>query len=349
MTPEDRLLLACTRQDFAATHAETICQLDAANRLNWNAILRTATLHSVAPLVYYNIKSLVSQLSIPGPSVEQLRSAYMRNMMVKEVMGQHTEHAVAYFQQFSINSMLVKGAALDIQVYEQPCLTTMQDIDIVLGVRRSQVNDEQFTQFMKKFHNTGIEYDFFGHHDIGMNGLLKIDFEDIWQRTQMGSFRGQPIWLMSPEDLLLSVCINSCRKRFFRLKSLCDIAETIRVFPQLHWDSFCENAVLYGCHHIVYAALLVSQKTVGCSLPGNLRQKLKVSRVRSQLLERIIDGSSLAAFDSLESGRALFGRRLSWALALPYLTLNLPQTWRRVKFALLFEYRGERRESLRLQ
>jgi hypothetical protein len=73
----------------------------------------------------------------------------------------------------------------------------------------------------------GFEYDFFEHHDVTMNGVLPVDFQAIWQEAVAVDYRGERTLVMRTEDLLLAVCINACRKRFFRLKSLFDIAEIV--------------------------------------------------------------------------------------------------------------------------
>jgi hypothetical protein len=76
---------------------------------------------------------------------------------------------------------------------------------------------------------------------------------DVWSKTKETTFQGQKVLVMSPEDMLLAACINSCRKRFFRLKSLCDIAEIINYFKELDWEVFIHNG-----RYIVYTSLLVT-------------------------------------------------------------------------------------------
>jgi len=93
---------------------------------------------------------------------------------------------------------------------------------------------------------------------VSRNETLPVDFKSIWSKTKETTFQGQKVLVLSPEDMLLAACINSSRKRFFRLKSLCDIAEIINYFKELDWEVFIHNAKKYHCRYIVYTSLLVT-------------------------------------------------------------------------------------------
>jgi hypothetical protein len=184
----------------------------------------------------------------------------------------------------------------------------------------------------------GIEYDYFEHHDVMMNGVLPVDFEQIWRDATQIEFRGQPLWVMAPEDMLISVCINSCRKRFFRLKALCDIAETINKYG-LNWPEVVRRARTYDCHNIVYTALWVTQMTLGCSITEEVLDNFEVNPIRAKIIRYLSRRMSLDAFSSLYFGKNLLGRKVDWPLVLPYATFRWYQVWRRVAF--VFSPRGE--------
>jgi hypothetical protein len=133
---------------------------------------------------------------------------------------------------------------------------------------------------------------------------------------------------MAPEDLLISLCVNSCRKRFFRLKHLFDIAETTRRLP-LDWDRLTANVREDRCEGIVYAALLAASGTLGAEIPGvevDALDALGVPRSRAKLLRRLV---------------ARHLRRGSLAVAptpwLPYASYRWGQALRSLRVALTFE------------
>jgi hypothetical protein len=230
--------------------------------------------------------------------------------------------------------MVIKGGALDILVYDQPYHTVLADIDLILSIKPSDIPAEIFRDYMVFFHKSGIEYDFYQHHDMSMNGALPIDFDTIWNDAFKIRYQEFDIFVMSPEDMLIAVCINSCRKRFFRLKSLCDIAEIINKYTDLNWEMLTQKAKIYHCQNIVYTALLATKMTVGCHLPEGLFDALGVNPIRSKIIRSLSRRMSLSAFSSLSSGRPVLKRRIDWPLILPYATFYGYQMWRRMKFVL---------------
>ena len=99
----------------------------------------------------------------------------------------------------------------------------------------------------------------------------------------MIDFMGYAVYVMSPEDMLLTTCINSCRKRFFRLKSLCDIAESINKYRCLNWEKLIRDARAYQCNNIVYTALLITKMTLGSDVPQRVLKELSDRVLRDKI------------------------------------------------------------------
>ncbi len=328
MRPEDHILFACTRQDFTDEHKQAVLEISRKYLLSWEVIFSKAEQHGVAPLVYINLcQGEGLGLSIPESIVNRYRLFAMRNSVRKEQRVQRTLQALEYFNAQSVDVMLIKGGALDILVYDHAMLITSNDIDLVLKCRREELSPDQIQQIMNDLHQSGIEYDFYSHHDMTINGALPVDFERIWREATQIDYRGQPAWMMSPEDMLISVCINSCRKRYFRLKSLLDIAETLRKIDSIRWDVVVEKSRQYDCQNIVYTALLVSRETVGCELPIGALHSLGVNPVRAGLINSIV--RFLIRYSSLpaapNAGRSLLGKQVHASLVLPYASYRFYQ------------------------
>lgn len=245
-----------------------------------------------------------------------------------------------HFQQRSIDVLLIKGSALDLVVYAQPWYT-VHDVDLVLRPSNAEISEQEQREIGWLFPSaTGFEYDFFHHHDVTINGVLPVDFGEIWRDARPISFQKEPVWVMCPEDLLLTACINSCRKRFFRLKSLLDIAEITKSYTDLNWPAFIDKAHLYDCRTIVYAALLVADQCVGCRLPDNLLAQLQITPWRATLIGQLVQRLSLSAFSARQQGLALFNRFVDWPLILLYLTFEWYQIGRRLRFVWQTRNRG---------
>lgn len=326
MKPEDRLLFACARQDFNPKYQQVVRELSRNHTLSWELVFSKAERHGLASLAYVNLCQR-SQLDIPQHIVDRYRLYMMRNTVHKEQRAQKLCAVLDYLSSLEIEAMLIKGGALDVLVYDHATFSTLNDIDLVLRRRREDFTVPEMDKLMHDLHGTGIEYDFYDHHDMTINGALPVDFDLIWQDAVGINYRDQDVWVMSAEDMLISLCINSCRKRYFRLKSLMDIAETTHKMKGLCWEIVVEKASRYDCSNIVYAALLVANRTLECSLPEGALESLQVSPMRVAVINSLLNYALRYSTLPLApiSGTSVGGRQLHASLLLPYATYRLYQ------------------------
>jgi hypothetical protein len=332
--PEYQLLYVATRQDFQAGHRSAIQAIARSNDLDWGLVYEIAAQHGVAPLVFTNVISKDrDDLNIPASISHKFELNTYAQVIEKKKSAIRLEEALGYFSKQSIEVMLVKGTALEQLVYDQPWYTAAQDIDVVLKRRLEDIPAAELQDIHHTMHDSGIEYDFYCHHDLNINGAIPVDFDRIWADAHQAKSLDHQVHLMAPEDLLISVCINSCRKRFFRLKSIFDIAETARKFPSLDWEQLAAKAALYDCSPIIYTALRVTDQTVGCPIPEEAINLLSVQRLRKKLIDQMIsvlaENTALASYPF--SGVSLAGRKLNSAIILPYLNYRGYQIWRKLK------------------
>lgn len=159
-----------------------------------------------------------------------------------------------------------------------------------------------------------------------MNGILKISGDFLWRRAKKIEAFNNPVFVLPPEELLLSAAINACRKRFFRLKALCDIASIIESYPDLDWTYVCQMAHQWRAHTILYTALIMTERTLGCTYPKSVLKKLRVSKLRERIILNSIDRLLTHSLTSSAqwSSQHLFGRNFSQALKLTYATYPFP-------------------------
>jgi hypothetical protein len=121
---------------------------------------------------------------------------------------------------------------------------------------------------------------------------------------------------------LLALCLNSCRKRYFRLKALFDIAETLDRSVDFDWGFFEERVRASDAEGLVFAALRAADQTLG--IPDRARQWCSaiVSGRRALLL------GAFVAFLHRSHSR----QRLARA-ALQYASFSHRQRWRFVKLS----------------
>ena len=287
MTAEDRVLFAVTRQDFLDVHREAV---ESAGPIRWEEVAATAERHGVAPIAGHNLRQC--RTGIPAEVSARFERAFFENVLVKAQEAERLAAAIRRLGEAGYRSMLLKGAALDLLVYREPWVTTSKDADLLLRAEpgRRLADDER--EVRRALYRSGIECDLPGHHDLDMHGVLPVRYERIWAAARPVDYHGAPAFVMAPEDLLLSLCVGACRKRFFRLKALFDLSETAK--KGLDWDRFVRQAREDRCEGIAYAALLAASRTLGADVPAAVLDSLGVSRTRRALIRTLVERGSLA-------------------------------------------------------
>lgn len=336
MTPEERLLLTCTRQNFDFTHAEVVAVICQRAEIDWEMVYEVAVDHHVAPLIYVNLQQCMSSrdVVVPDVVVRLFKTASAQSAIHEEIRTTRLLKALTYFDEQGVDVMLIKSKALDILVYDQPWYTTPQDVDLILHPTTGRFSGAQ-REFIAELEAFEIECDALSHHDLDMNGILPIDFDRIWRDANRTHYHGHPVALMSPEDMLLALCINSGRKRYLRLKAMCDIAETLRGC-EIDWPILLAKARDYRIIDIVYTALWTTDRYLACRVPADVFAQLGVNPVRATIIRQLVQQMTLTSVSGLrtESGIRIFGRKLSRSVVLRYATLRWDQIWRNINFVL---------------
>lgn len=305
MKAEDRVLFAAARQDFREEHRAAVEKL---LPVDWEKVAVVAESHGVAPIVGANLK------------LESLQRAFFENVLIKAQEAERLAQGIARLREAGYQAMLLKGAALDLLVYREPWVTASKDSDLLLRPEPGRRLSDDERAVRRSLYRSGIECDLPGHHDVDMNGALPIHFDRIWQAARRVDFHGQEAFVMAPEDLLISLCINSCRKRYFRLKHLFDVAETVHRL-EIDWGRLAARAREDRCEGIVYAALHIAAETLGCEVPD--LEALRVPRPRILLIRRLVARFlRRGSLDSLPP---------AW---LPYASYRPEQALRSLRFAL---------------
>lgn len=333
MTAEDAAVCLCTRQHFSDAHREALETIDQNHALNWEAIFETANIHGVSPLVYSNLQKV--DLDIPLKVQSKFKNVYIHNVFVKRRTAGVLDRVLDLFAECNIALMLVKGEALNLSVYHRPWYTISFDIDIVIKSREEELSEDQhhkISDALNALNDEGnpfqekIEYDYFEHHDVNLNGVLAVDANRIWEEARRIEFHGRSLHLMTPEDTLIAAAVQSCRKRFFKLKPACDIAEIVCHYPEMNWEVLITKAREYKCNSILYTAFVVAQTLLGCDLPQEVLGELGVNPIRTAVIRRLIR-NLIAAFNldslTIRSESILFGRDASWPLLLTYATYRI--------------------------
>lgn len=338
MNNEDRIILWCTRQkfdDLCINKVKIHCQ---ERSPDWQAVFITSRVHGIAPLVFRNLSKIgLKVLEIPESVINNFKLLSEQNDLKRNQSAKNLDKVIRVLDSKSIPVMLIKGEALSQTVYEDRSLVTMADVDLLIKPKEEDLEPAIRKQILDLFEqinqDTGeikehLEFDFYMHHDLSMNGILPVDADRIWRDSLTIDVHQQEIAVMSIEDALIASAINACRKRYFRLKSCFDIAEIVSAYPDLDWDLLIEKSLAYQCNFILYTALYVTNQTVGLSCPEEVFEKLQVNIFRKSIIQRLIitlmKNYSLTEL-TRRAEKNFLGRKFSLSLFLTYSTYRWKQ------------------------
>jgi hypothetical protein len=117
---------------------------------------------------------------------------------------------------------------------------------------------------------------------------FRADIAGFWDRARPATIAGVEVLSLSPEDLLLHLCLHTAHKHSLGsgLLPLCDIAETVRHYgSELEWLLFTDRAREWGATRYVGLALDLARSLLDAEVPDAVLNRLVPSGIDSRILE----------------------------------------------------------------
>lgn len=265
----------------------------------WDELVQQASRHGVGPLLYRRLKGSGPDGGVDGVPervVDRLRSAYLGCATRNTLIYHRLTEVFDALRDAGIPVIPLKGAHLAELVYGNVALRSLGDVDLLVrksdlagaaealegvGYRPSQpfwieatcATSHQLPPFIK----TGgpvIEV----HWTIERpGGPFRIDLDGLWQRAQPADINGSSVLVLSPEDLMLHLCLHACfhHRLSTGARALCDVASVIRRDQGgLHWEQVAARAREWGATKPVYLTLWLAREWVGAAVPPDVLDDL---------------------------------------------------------------------------
>ncbi len=284
MTEETKALLYCL--DMSSDEM-TVARLKQLSSLDWTCVVRQAARHGLRPLLYERLRTLPPDIAIPDAPLQTLQEAYRRNAARNTLIYRQLSELINGLHEDYIQVALLKGAHLAKFVYGNLAVRPMADLDLLVreshlakaersllqaGYRPSR-NNTRCRQ--NHFHlvylppGEGVQVEL--HWDINHWPTCYSPHPDrLWERAQPLLFDDVSVLGLSPEDLLLHLCLHTCSQHMFtsRLAGLCDVCETIRYYQhKLVWKRLQMRANQWAVSKPVYLTLYMARQLLGAALP----------------------------------------------------------------------------------
>jgi len=303
-----------------------------------------AATQRVMPLLWHRLRQKGLDEAVPVNTAQALREASHRNTVRNLRFYGELHRLLSALKPEGIPVILLKGIFLAEVVYGNMGLREMNDIDVLarpadltriadiltgMGYTPGQPIcvdivlkvQHDLPRLIKKGH-AGFEV----HWNLtAPRDYYNIDPGELWERAVPVHIAGCDALTLSPEDLLLHLCLHtSYQHQFaFGLRPFCDIAETIARFDStLDWQTIIERAALWGWQRGVYLALRMATELAGAEIPDDILERLQPVDMKEAVLEtayaqifgdKYLAMSIPASFaELLESGRLRDKIRIFW-------------------------------------
>jgi len=116
---------------------------------------------------------------------------------------------------------------------------------------------------------------------------VPIDLERLWQRSSETTFMGRRIRSLSPEDLLLILCVHGANHCWERLDWICGVAEVIRCHRDLDWRGVLDEADAAGCRRIFLLGVALAGYLLKADVPADVLARVRADRAVASLAAQV--------------------------------------------------------------
>lgn len=319
LRPEARLLICCARMQIDDTIAAQIHLLLQEN-INWDDLLQMAFAHDVGVLLYRTLES-VAPTALPAYIRTELKRQMQVDIQRNLSLTRELLRLTTLFDRHSIAMIPYKGPMIAAGVYGDLSARAFTDLDILIheeDIPRAVdtliscgyeiVRPRSLTQAREQFRPLWIRqlvkrspwtYQIVLWHpelatlvELHWRVMSKYIFprnpKQLWENLQSISVGGANIQSMAPEHLLWFLCLHSSKHQWERLRWVCDIAELIRVSPELNWPQVVEQAASLKIERRLYVGLQLARQLLDAPVPAVIQAKIdQMSNVKALALQVI--------------------------------------------------------------
>jgi hypothetical protein len=276
LSREDRFLLECLTAKDSNGIAFGLKRLKASD---WGFVIQQSVKHAVAPLLYQRLKGLSPGVSVPAGVFERLREIYLNTVATNMRFQHELSKRLKILKDNDIPVIVLKGTHLGEVAYGNIGLRAMCDVDLL--VRKNDLSKVQRRLMETGYYpyNNSLPLDVHWSIEHNIVPPLPIDEEKLWARAEASSIAGVEVLVLSPEDLLLHLCIHLSFHHLFGfagVRTLCDIRQTIQHYKiRIDWNVVHDRAREWRVGKAIYLALLLAKELVSAEVPDSILAALK--------------------------------------------------------------------------
>lgn len=260
---------------------------------DWPDVIGAAARHQLVPLLYKQLKKVGARASVPPDVWQRLRLAYFagasRNARLLKELGALLER----LRSAGVRVIVLKGAFLAEAVYLDVALRHMTDIDLMvpraaLPKAYAVLLDTNRVLRLPKGTRAGFAsgwelrlpvdagVDFCWAIDVP-GGRSRLDVDGLWSRALPAAVVGVEVLVLSPEDLLLHLCLHATHRHGLSdgLRPFVDIARVASHYRnEMDWPQVVGRAHEWGASRYVGLALQLARNMLDAEVPDDAVERL---------------------------------------------------------------------------
>jgi hypothetical protein len=300
------LVLKCLRHSALE---EKLKHLNDITAREWDSITVTAERLHAGALLYYSLKPIISKLTIPNELRQKMRDKYLISAARNIRLYEQLVEVISALNKEDIEVVLLKGAHLATSVYTNPGLRSMADIDILAKRKDLVLIDRVLRElgYVTSAASVGCTLEHLEHLELynkKAGSPLKhltpytkknamrvevhfhiakppfsqlVDLAELWNRARRQAIDSVEVLTLSPEDLLLHLCLHACIDHGFGLglRPFLDIQHVLEHYrKEIDWEVVLQRAGEWGLKQCIFLMLALSENMLGLILPDAMRHEI---------------------------------------------------------------------------
>jgi hypothetical protein len=279
------------------------------SNMKWNSFLQLTMHHRVYPIVYLKLNQINSSL-IPADVMVRLRYHYNSNIIKMMQLTKEMNKICSKLSDSGIDTLLLKGPILAIQLYGDLTHRTSKDLDILIDVEDVERSEEVMTQlgyeleekhslnpnwknkhhhlsYRHKEHSVQIEI----HWRLNPYSKGSHSFAQLWKRKNTVQLLNQSFHCLGNEDLLYYLADHGARHAWFRLRWLMDID---RLLPKIDSENMQVYFRQFGGQAFTGQAFILASNLLDSKIPHLLndlvesKKNLRLAKTSLFFIKKIV-------------------------------------------------------------
>lgn len=306
------LVFSCLRPGDEGVIFEQLTDL---SQEQWTTLLDVAGELMVMPVLAARLLSPALTAAVPD-DVRRTLAAERRLMAIRNLRIHADLHRViAALHRHQIPVIVLKGLHLATLIYDDMAIRTIGDIDLLVragdlatvgaalreigyaprhqyqvGADATSYEEKHLPRFLKSG-ATDVEIHW---HVRKADAGDSLDINEFWDRAVAARIAGADVDVLSPEDLLLHLCIHATVVHLCETSAQrwCDIAAVVAKYgASLSWEDVIARATRWRCRNGTYLALRLAATQAGAAVPHEVLHRLRPEHFDEQIVTAVMKNS----------------------------------------------------------